>query len=68
MEEMIMKKKTKAGLYISCLGVVLSIILVVFQALTPEPMTTGVVILFANITILFSNLSRYKKQHDDNNL
>ena len=56
MEVIIMKMKAKTGIYISCFGVLVSVFIVMFQAL-----------FFANITILFSNLSRYKKQREDSN-
>ncbi|GAU78388.1 hypothetical protein [Fusibacter sp. 3D3] len=57
-----MKTKNKTAIYISCLGILLSVAIVVFQVLTPQPITTGLVILFANITLLLVNLSQYKKK------
>lgn len=54
------EKKIKRGIYISCFGVLISIIVVIVQALTPIPITTGLGILFANLTILLVNVSRYK--------
>jgi inorganic pyrophosphatase len=62
--EIIMSKKnnTKLSLYISIFGVLISIILVSVQALTPLPMTTGIVIILCNLAIFFNNLSRYRQE------
>lgn len=57
-----MKIKSKTGIFVSCFGVLMSVILVAFQALTPQPITSGLVILVVNITLLLNNLSRYKKE------
>ena len=53
---------TKIGVYISCACVLLSLIMVLFQLLTPISITSGLIVLFANITLLLINISKYKKE------
>lgn len=60
-----MKKKIMRSIYLSCFGIALALALVVYQLLTPQSMFTGIAILLANITILLSNVSKYKKHIQD---
>ena len=54
------EKKIKRGIYISCFGVLISILVVIIQFRSSQSITTGLGILFANLTILMVNVSRYK--------
>lgn len=62
------EKKIKRGIYISCFGVLISILVVIIQFRSSQSITTGLGILFANLTILLVNVSRYKayKQTEEN--
>jgi len=57
-----MEKHPKLSIYIAIFGVIISIVLVIMQALTPGSMLTGLAILFANTTILISNIKKHKKR------